>query len=175
MFIFSFSELSSWINAQEALKKALYNGSRILSLEEPNICLAASAERTAGRSTQGEPSTVWTYQVYLQWNRWQMRWGLVLIEQRPALTASCLQRPQRRGAKERWGAGSELGVFFRGMWGHLDLTRIEGLGCIVTCENYVQDLISEKLILRSKVSGRGYSQSCMHVYVCVFIQMLSPS
>lgn len=39
-------------------KKALYNGSRILSLKEPNICLNAGAERTAGQTTQGEQSTV---------------------------------------------------------------------------------------------------------------------
>lgn len=67
-----------------------------------------------------------------------------------------LEKPQRRGAKERWGAVCVCvcGWIF---------------GWIVTCEDYDQDLINEKLMLRVKCYNWVglYPRLLLCVFVCV--------
>lgn len=82
VFISPFCELSGWINALETLKGHFIMVQGFSALNSLNICRAAAAERTTGRSTQGDRCATRTYQVYLQWSGWQMKPGLALIEPR---------------------------------------------------------------------------------------------
>lgn len=120
VFISPSRELSGWINALEALKGHFIMVQGFSALNNLNICRAASAERTTGRSTQGDRCAVRAYQVYLQWSGWQMRRGLALIEPSPVLSASCLPE-----ASEEWCEGEVRsreqikGVFLTGTRGHV--------------------------------------------------------